>query len=205
MTHTVKKVLALLFFVFLISFYQYLPYEQQGKAIDSISGSLFSLYFFIFNQTLGIVHEGGHGICYVLHAPRFITTLNGTLFQLLFPLGIAYYYRKRGNDFASYMAMFFVGFSLLYTAWYISTSGQGAMVSAQNSFLGVDGYHDFHYILSSMGLLTYYKGIALAVKIISYLLMILSVGFMLFDAFMRNGELSRIQRLKERKRSKYRF
>ena len=201
MTSIVKKVLTLLFFLFLISFSQYLPYEQYREPIDSIGSLLFSLYFFIFNQTLGIVHEGGHGVCYILHTPRFFTALNGTLFQLFFPLGIAYYYRRQGNNFASYIALFFVGFSLLYTAWYISTSGQGAIVSAQNSFLGVDGYHDFHYILSSMGVLKYYSSIAIVTKYISYLLIILSIGFMFFDAFLRNHNkgMSRIQKLRNKK------
>jgi len=202
MTSSVKKSLFILFFIFLISFHDYLPYEQQGKTVDSIGATLFGLYFFIFNQTLGIVHEGGHGICYIIHAPEFITTLNGTLFQLFFPLGIAYYYRQHQNNFASYIAMFFVGFSLLYTAWYISTSGQGAIVSAKDSFLGVDGYHDFHYILSSMGILNHYQKIASVVRVISYILMILSVGFMFFDAFIKqnNQKMTRIQMLKKRYR-----
>jgi len=146
-------------------------------------GQIFTLYFFIFNQTLGIVHEGGHGVCYLLHCPQFMTALNGTIFQLLFPLGIAYYFRKKEQHFSSYIALFFVGFSLLYTAWYISTSNQGLHVSAANSFLGVDGYHDFYYILNAIGLLDYYAGIAAFSKFTSYLIMIVSVGLMFFNSF----------------------
>ena len=182
------KVLAILFFLFLVSFHDYLPYEQKSGVIDSVGGFIFNIYFFIFNQTLGIVHEGGHGICYVFHCPEFITALNGTVFQLLFPFGIAYYYRRKKNKIGSYIAMFFVGFSLLYTSWYISTSNQGAIVSAANSFLGVDGYHDFHMILSSMGILEHYAIIASITKVISYIIMYLSVAMMFFEGFVATSE-----------------
>ena len=177
-----KRVIFLLFVFFLILISKYAPYEGAVET-NTFMGKIFTLYFFIFNQTLGIVHEGGHGICYLLHCPQFMTALNGTVFQLLFPLGIAYYFRKKEQYFSSYIAHFFVGFSLLYTAWYISTSNQGLHVSAANSFLGVDGYHDFYYILNAMGLLDYYAGIAAFTKFISYLIMIVSVGLMFFNSF----------------------
>lgn len=185
MTSNVKKSLFILFFVFLISFDKYLPYEQTQSTTDSIGQLIYSLYFFVFTQTLGIIHEAGHGVCYVLPCPEFITVLNGTLFQLFFPLGVAYYYKRQENAFASYIAMFFVGFSLLYTAWYISTSGQGAIVVAKDSFLGVDAYHDFYYIFNSMGILAHHGVIAGVTKFIAYLLMIVSVGMMFFDGFLK--------------------
>jgi len=177
-----KRVVFVLFVFFLILISKYAPYERAVET-NTFMGQIFTLYFFIFNQTLGIVHEGGHGICYLFHCPQFMTALNGTVFQLLFPLGIAYYFRKQEQYFSSYIALFFVGFSLLYTAWYISTSNQGLHVSAANSFLGVDGYHDFYYILNAMGLLDYYAGIAAFTKFTSYLIMIVSVGLMFFNSF----------------------
>jgi len=193
-----KKLVAILFFLFLVSFHKHLPYEHQGEVIDSVGASLFNIYFFIFNQTLGIVHEGGHGVCYLFHCPQFLTALNGTVFQLLFPFGIAYYYRRKKNKIASYIAMFFVGFSLLYTSWYISTSNQGAMVSAANSFLGVDGYHDFHMILSSMGMLEHYAIIGTITKVISYIIMYLSVGMMFFESFVATSKKRRRFRWKNK-------
>lgn len=131
--------------------------------------------FFISNQTLGMIHEGGHGVCYILPCPGFIMVINGTLFQLLFPLGIAYYYKRKGNFFASYIALFFVGFSLQYTAWYISTAGEGLHLPAAKSFLGVDGYHDFNYLLSTIGLLAYNFLISGLTKLVAYGLMLWAV------------------------------
>lgn len=196
-SQNVKRIVFVLFALFLISFSKYLPYEHTANT-NTFWGQIYNLYFFIFNQTLGIVHEGGHGVCYLFHCPQFMTALNGTLFQLFFPLGISYYYRRKKQYFASYIALFFVGFSLLYTAWYVSTSYQGATVSAANSFLGVDGYHDFYYILNSMGLLNYYSPIAGFTKFLSYLIMIVSVGMMFFDSIKSNTK----KRYKRRRRYK---
>jgi len=143
----------------------------------------FQFYFFVSNQTLGMVHEAGHGVCYILPCPRFMMVINGTLFQVGFPLGIAYYYKNKMNAFGTYIALFFTGFSLQYTAWYISTSHEGSHVSAAKSFLGVDGYHDFNYILNIFGLLPYDSLISTMVKTFAYMLMFYAVIKMFVRAF----------------------
>jgi hypothetical protein len=143
----------------------------------------YNLYFFVVDQTLGIVHESGHGVCYILPCPRFIMVINGTVFQLLFPWGVGYYYLKRGNKFGYYLGLFFLGISLSYTAWYIGTSHEGAYVPASKSFLGIDGYHDFHYILSQIGLLAYDGFISALVKIISVFLMLKALLGLYVEAY----------------------
>ena len=177
-----KKVTALVFLLFLFLHTSYAPWSG-GSHSNSFLHQLFSLYFFITNQTLGIVHEGGHGVCYILHCPQFITALNGTIFQLLFPLLFAYYYARKGQRFLALVGLFFVGFSLQYTAWYISTAHEGLHVSASKSFLGVDGYHDFNYILSSLHLLAYDALISGIVKVLATLIMIVSTFWMLIEGF----------------------
>jgi len=177
-----KIILFVLFAIFLISMPRYEPYLEHNTTSHSILNSIFNLYFFIFNQTLGIVHEAGHGVCYILSCPKFITVLNGTLFQLLFPLGVALYYKYKGNRFGFLIGVFFFGFSLSYTAWYISTCNMGAVVPANRSFLGQEGYHDFYYILSAIGVLKYYGAISIFVKILAYLIMAGSVIVMFIEA-----------------------
>ena len=108
---------------------------------------------------------------------------NGTIFQLLFPGLIAYYYYKKGNQFAAMIALFFVGFSLQYTAWYISTAHEGRILPAHKSFLGVDAIHDFNYMLSVTGLLAYESLIAGLTRLMAYLIMIISVIGMFFEVF----------------------
>lgn len=168
-------VIAVIFLLFLALFPKYSPFLESSHHDDSIIGFLFNLYFFVANQALGIVHEAGHGVCYILHCPRFITAANGTIFQIAFPFGVYLYYKKRQNSIASYIALFFTGFSLYYTAWYISTSNEGAIVPASKSFLGVDGYHDFKYILSHLGILSSYAFISGMVKFMAFAIMIYSV------------------------------
>ena len=183
MTPSAKKGLSLIFVLFLLLFPHYAPWEAAHTQDHSIVGEIFSLYFFIANQTLGIIHESGHGVCYILPCPEFIMVLNGTLFQLLFPAGIAYYYKRKNNRFAMYIALFFVGFSLHYTAWYISTAHEGLILPASKSFLGVDGYHDFNYLLGKIGLLQYESFIAGMTRFMAYAIMVISVIGMFFDAF----------------------
>lgn len=183
-----KKVLLLLFVFFLLLFPHYAPWELKYTQENTILKQIFTLYFFIASQTLGIIHESGHGVCYIVPCPEFIMVLNGTLFQLLFPAGIAYYYKRKGNRFAMYIALFFVGFSLHYTAWYISTAHEGLILPASKSFLGVDAYHDFNYLLSAMGLMQYESFIAGLTRFIAYILMIIAVIGMFFGAFLHRDK-----------------
>ncbi len=169
-TPSAKKLIAILMTLFFLLYLKYKPYDGVGE-ISGIAQTLFSLYFFIINQTLGIIHEGGHGVCYIVHCPQFVTALNGTLFQWGIPLMIAFYYKRRGNQIAYFISLFVLAISMDYTAWYISTANEGLYVPANKSFLGVDGYHDFYYILSAMGLLKQYKAISIMIKIGSVILM----------------------------------
>jgi len=179
-----KKTVAVVFVLFLMLFMKYKPYEHTSFMVTSFSEQIFALYFFISNQTLGMIHEAGHGVCYVLPCPEFFMVLNGTLFQVLLPLGIGIYYKKRAQIFPWLIALFFTGFSLQYTAWYISSAHLGAYVSAAQSFLGVDGYHDFNYILSHLHLLKFNTQISFLVKAFAYGLMIYAVVKMLIFAFI---------------------
>lgn len=192
-----KKITLVLFVLFLLLFPHYAPWEPGYQKGESVLQMVFTLYFFVANQTLGIVHEGGHGVCYILHCPEFITMANGTIFQLLFPGLISYYYYKKGNRFAALIALFFVGFSLQYTAWYLSTAHEGLILPAHKSFLGVDAIHDFNYMLSKMGLLTYESLIAGATRLIAYVIMLAAVIGMFFDAFSNDKR----RKIKRRKKS----
>ena len=188
-----KRVTLGIFVAFLLLFPHYAPWEPSYEQDGSWVQMIFTLYFFVANQTLGIVHEGGHGVCYLLPCPEFLTMANGTIFQLLFPGLIAYYYYKKGNLFAALIALFFVGFSLQYTAWYLSTAHEGLILPAHKSFLGVDAIHDFNYMLSAMGLLAYESIIAGLTRFIAYLMMLVAVIGMFFEAFP-NQKHKRVKR-----------
>ena len=177
----------IVFTLFLFLYIEYKPYTHTSHNIISIGQYIFTIYQFIINQTLGIVHEGGHEVCYILPCPKFMMVSMGTLFQLLFPLGIAYYYKRKGNLIVFYVGLFILGISLDYTAWYMSTAHEGALLPAYKSFLGVDALHDFHYIFSTLGVLPYESFISAITRVIGYLCMIGSVIAMFFEAFSSKG------------------
>ncbi len=188
MTPAAKKTTAGLFLLFLLLFPKFSPYISVNSAGDNtLLHHLFVLYFFVTSQTLGIIHESGHGVCYILPCPELLMVANGTIFQLLFPAFVGYYYKKRGNRFAALIALFFVGFSLQYTAWYMSTAHEGLHLPASKSFLGVDAMHDFNYLFSYFHLLPYEGFISGLTRLGAYLLMIYAVVAMLVDAFVRDN------------------
>ena len=185
-TPAAKKFLALLFFFSFLMFAKYAPYSDTQLVGDSLGKQLFILYFFIVNQTLGIVHEGGHGVCYILHCSEFITAANGTVFQLLFPSLVGYYYKRRGQFFIFLIGLFFLGISLHNTAAYVLSADQGPYLPASKSFLGVDALHDFNFILSQLHILDYNKLLAGFLRFVAFCLMIYSVGYMYILAFFDN-------------------
>jgi hypothetical protein len=183
MTPAVKKSVAGALLLFLILFPHYSVYVAHPGRVDSLLEWFFSLTHFVASQTLGIVHEAGHGICYLLRCPQGVTVFNGTLFQWAFPAGIAWYYWKRGERFGAMVSLFFLGFSMQYTAWYISTATQGPIIPAARSFLGVDAYHDFHWLLSGFPGLEYAGLIGGVVRFFAYLVMLGAMVGMVLEAF----------------------
>ncbi|MDR2635264.1 MAG: hypothetical protein LBC08_00370 [Campylobacteraceae bacterium] len=181
---TAKKTATVTIILFLLLFIAYKPYDQTIYA-DTFLKHIFVLYSFVINNTFLIVHEGGHGVCYILSCPEFITAASGTVFQLLFPYLLGFISKKQGNLFGYYIGLFFLGFSMQYTAWYISTAHEGLHVSAANSFLGIDSYHDFNYILSVLGLLNFDWLISGIVKAGGYILMFYACFKMWLLAFVK--------------------
>ena len=183
-----KKATFFIFLFFLILFPRLSPYVTDHAGMwDTWTERIFGLYHFVITQTLGIVHEAGHGVCYLLPCPKVLTAANGTIFQVGFPLLVAWYYQRKENRVAVYIARFFAGFSLQYTAWYISTAHEGLYVPASKSFLGVDGYHDFAYLLGTVGLVPYDGFLSTLIKVTAYGIMFWAVTRMYLEAFF-SGE-----------------
>ncbi|MDD2399031.1 MAG: hypothetical protein PHR75_00270 [Sulfurovum sp.] len=178
-----KKAVLVFFILFFLLYFNYKPYESVPHQTASVTEYLFSIYHFVIVQSLGIIHESGHGICYILPCPQFVMVGMGTLFQWLFPLWIAYYYKKQGNIMAFWAGLFILGISVDHTAWYMSTAHEGAILFANKSFLGVDAMHDFHYIFSTLGVLDYEGLISGLTKAAGHLFMIGAVIGMFFEAF----------------------
>src|SRR5258705_1135361 len=95
-------------------------------------------------------HEAGHVIFSVFG--QFMAILGGTLGQHLFPivLGMALLIKRR-DPFGASLAFWLLGYSMIYTGWYMHDAGdpQAMMVSGKSS--AEDDGHDFVNIFSYMG------------------------------------------------------
>ncbi len=95
-------------------------------------------------------HEAGHVVFRLFG--RFMAVLGGTLGQHLFPitLGIALLVKRR-DSFGAALAFWLLGYSVIYTGWYMHDAGdpQAMMVSGKSS--AEDDGHDFVNIFSDMG------------------------------------------------------
>jgi len=138
-----------------------------------------------------IVHESGHGICYIISCPQFITALNGTLFQLALPVFFIYYYYRRSNMTLVGLGGIWFAQNLVYVAWYMSYAHDPRRYPF---FLGGDAIHDFWYIFSQLGVLEYDWLIAGITRFIAVSVLLGSYLYLLYIAFLKNEKPKRKKR-----------
>lgn len=122
-------------------------------------------------------HEAGHVIFSLLGS--FMTVLGGTLMQLLVPLVCIFAFLKREDPFGASFGLWWEGQSLLDVAPYIYDARAGELILLG----GITGqeapdFHDWHNILSRLGLLAWDHGLAIGAKITGILLMLLTLVWM---------------------------
>ena len=160
----------------------------HGKIVhldfDGVMQSLHNL----LNSANMIVHEAGHGICYLFACPEFITALNGTLFQLLLPVIFIYYYYRRENPLLVGMGGIWLAQNLVYVAWYMSTSHTP---NRYPMFLPGGGTHDFWFLFREMGVYEYDWLISGSVRFVAVMLLAASYFYLLYLSFVKNEKGSR--------------
>ncbi|MEN8147399.1 MAG: hypothetical protein ABFR02_07255 [Campylobacterota bacterium] len=160
----------------------------HGKAIRlNFDGVMLSFHNLINGANM-IVHEAGHGICYLLPCPQFFMFLNGTLFQLALPLIFIYYYYKRGNMVLSGLGSIWLAQNLIYVAWYMSYAQTPNLYPF---FLGGSATHDFWYMFSQLGVLEYDWLIAGFVRAVAVMLLLGSYMYLLYISFFKSGKRSK--------------
>lgn len=115
------------------------------------------------------IHEAGHLFFGVLG--RGIGIWGGTLFQLLIPAVFVVYFALRGETSGTAFGVFWLGENGLYAATYIADA------RTMDLPLVGGGEHDWNKILSGLGLLRYDAGIARAVRLAGWVLMLAAVYF----------------------------
>lgn len=137
-----------------------------------------------------IFHEAGH----VVFSPfgQFITSLGGTLGQLLMPAicGVVLLIKTR-DPFGGSVALWWLGESFLDIAPYIydAKAGQLPLLGGGTGNSSVYGRHDWNYLLTETGLISFDHTIAKICFFIGTLIMVLSLiwgGKLLFKMYRCN-------------------
>ena len=133
-------------------------------------------YHFIDNLNL-LLHEGGHYFFnFFGEWPGF---LGGTIFQLLFPMAFALIFLYYRQKYESAFCGIWFGESMMYMAGYLA--------DAQDQLLPLvgGGTHDWNWMFSRMGVLEHCEGIALFFHVLASIIVLVSVGYMLYNAFRK--------------------
>ena len=137
-------------------------------------------YHFIDNLNL-LIHEGGH--FFFKFFGEWLQFLGGTALQLFVPMAFALIFLYRRQRYESAFCGIWFGESMMYMAWY--------MRDAQDQLLPLvgGGTHDWNWMFSRMGVLEHCEGIALFFRVIASIIVLTSVGYMLYNAFRRKKPL----------------
>jgi len=105
-------------------------------------------YTFIDNADL-VIHEAGHLFFFIFG--RFIYTAGGTLMQMILPSLIVWYFFRNHYRFGTQAAMLWLGQNLINISVYASD----AQAKKLHLLGGNNVYHDWAYMLGSLGILEY--------------------------------------------------
>jgi len=135
-------------------------------------------------------HEAGH----IFFRPfgELITSLGGTLGQLLMPWICMTAFVIKGDAFAASVCLWWTGQNFMDIAPYINDAraGELPLLGGNTGQTSPYGFHDWEYILTETGLIRYDHSIALASHTTGILIMLLSfvwAGFLLWKQY-RNAE-----------------
>lgn len=105
-------------------------------------------WIFLDNLNL-LIHEAGHFITWPFG--EFIHILGGSLFQILFPCCFFVYFFRRRDYFSASFILFWIADNIINVSIYM----RDAQVM-QLPLLGGDGViHDWNWLFTSMGILSY--------------------------------------------------
>ena len=178
--------LLLMPYVFWLSKYSdsYVETVHNKPIHFNLDGVLLSFHNLINGANM-IVHEAGHGVCYILSCPPFMTFLNGTLFQLLLPVIFVWYYKKHKQVLGVGLGLMWLAQNLIYVAWYMSYA---QTPNKYPFFLGGAATHDFWYMFSHLGVLEYDWLIAGIVRAVAVVLLLGSYMYLLYITFLKNNK-----------------
>ncbi|PID61819.1 MAG: hypothetical protein CR986_02410 [Ignavibacteriae bacterium] len=127
-------------------------------------------FIFLLDHFNLLIHEGGHGIFRFFG--KFIYTLGGTLMQIIIPSIFIYYFYSNKKNFGVQISLVYLGENLFN----ISKYAADAVAQKLPLLGGKKVYHDWHWLLSRMGILEYDQLVGLffvILAIISFMIALL--------------------------------
>lgn len=136
-----------------------------------------SPFFFILDATTLLIHEGGHTIFGFL-GWRFLTILGGSLMSWLIPFSIFFSAWYKNQRFVAQFSLFWLSY-----AWFSSAA---YCMDAYHQNLPLIGNlpksaHDYTNMLSMLNILDKYQTVAWIMFTVSFLILILSLIWPLFE------------------------
>ncbi len=168
-------------------------FEEEWKPVSKIAliawlvfYGLFLLYalrarggFLLIDNVNLIVHEGGHLLFGWLGST--LGLWGGTLLELLVPLALTVYFTFQRHTTATAFSTFFFFENFLYIATYMADArSQGLPLVAVGDASA--GGHDWFRIFSSLGLLQHDRTIGGITRLVGWLGMLGSVGWLAWRA-----------------------
>jgi len=164
--------------------FRYRTVQKRTFGLACIAVALAVLTFFVLRDkglpyldgVNLLFHEAGHML--LLLAPEFLTVLAGTALQLIIPTVCMLHFLGREEPVGALAMFWWLGENLIDVAAYIGDA------RAQVLPLFGGGGHDWHYLLSTFGLLPYDTAIASVVYFIGAAMMFGSIGGILRHAYL---------------------
>ena len=164
---------------------------NKKRFIVTIITSAYFIYYALtykdwhFIDTVNlIIHEAGHII--FLPFGTFMHILGGSLWQVLFPIIFVLYFLKQRDYFSASLVLFWVGQNLLNVSVYASDS-----IVMQLPLLGGDtAGHDWHNILTMLGMLKYTYVIGSSIYFAGIVAIASAVSLCLVYSFSENDLVS---------------
>jgi len=142
-------------------FWLFMAYYGWYYVTLSISRSQTKVSFvdYIIGMADLVFHEAGHIILIPLGS--FMSTLGGSLFQVLIPAICLFAFLKQRNGFAAAAMLWWAGQNLIDVAPYIGdASAQRLILLGGVTGRDVPGYHDWNNLLTRLDMLEYDQALA---------------------------------------------
>lgn len=127
------------------------------------------------------IHETGH----LLFGPfgQFIMVAGGSLFQVIVPLIFAGYFVWDKAPYSAAIVLFWVGQSILNVYVYAADSIVGKLVLTSGATLSEGSFHDWNFMLTELGLLSYTDSIAGLIRLIGTLTILAAGAISIYLSF----------------------